>query len=381
MTILYLGSNLFFKGGIARYCRYQVQALRDAFGPQNVHAVALRGRSAGDFEEPFDVAWAPSNDGAPDRRGFALASARLAFTTRPDLIWTGHLHLGPGARRLARLTGARLVQNVYGRELWDGEMTAARRRALHASDLVVSDCHNSADYALAHGLVAAPPSVVWDCVDLARFSPGPTAGDEARLGRYGVTRTPGRFRLVFLGRLHVSTRYKGTERLVDLLGRLPESVEAVFAGDGDDIGHLRALADARGVGERVLFTGSVAEADLAAVLRSGDAFYLVSHVGHAQGEGIPLTPLEALGTGVPVLVGNQDGSRETLEAPAGDEPVGGWCGDPEDVEAQAAFVSRMMRDPARHAAEQVAARQRAEAAFGYPAFVDQTAAAVQRACE
>lgn len=378
MKVLYLGSNLFFKGGVARYCRYQVQALRDGLGERNVTVVALRGRSAGDFEDPFDVAWLPRNEGAPDRRGFAFASTRLALTTRPDLVWTGHLHLGPWARRLARLTGAALVQNVYGRELWDGEMNEARRSALRASRLVVSDCHNSAEYALAHGLVSAPPAVVWDCVDLDRFTPGPVAGDDERLARYAAART-GRFRLVFLGRLHAATRYKGTERLLELLARLPDNVEAVVAGDGDDLAHLRAHAVDVGVAERVTFTGSVAEADLAAMLRSGDAFYLVSHVGHAQGEGIPLTPLEALASGVPVLVGNQDGSRETLAPAAGDTPAGGWCGDPGDLEAQAAYVRRLIDDPARHAAERAAARRRAEGAFGYEVFRDQTVAAAETA--
>lgn len=378
MKILYLGSNLFFKGGVARYCRYQVQALREVFGERNVTVAALRGRSSGDFEDPFDVAWMPRNEGAPERRGFALASTRFALTRRPDLIWTGHLHLGPGARRLARLTGAALVQNVYGRELWDGEMTDPRRRALRAARLVVSDCHNSADYALAHGLVSAPPTVVWDCVDLDRFTPAPVSGDDERLARYGAART-GRFRLVFLGRLNASTRYKGTERLLELLARLPDTVEAVFAGDGDDLAHLRATAATLGVAERVTFTGSVAEADLAAVLRSGDAFYLVSHVGHAQGEGIPLTPLEALAAGVPVLVGNQDGSRETLCPADDDTPAGGWCGNPEDLAAQETFIGQLLNDPARHAAERIAARRRAEAAFGYESFRDQTAAAAHRA--
>ncbi len=379
MTVLYLGSNLFFKGGVARYCRYQIEALRQIAGPDAVTVAALRGRSPGDFEEPFAVDWEPAPGGAPDRRRFALATARLAVTRRPDLIWTGHLHLGPGARRLARLTGAALVQNIYGRELWGDGLTDARVAALRASTLVVSDCHNSAEHALAAGLVAAPPAVVWDCVDLDRFTPDAAPGEADGLARYGIVQS-GRFRLLFLGRLHASTRYKGAERLIELTAALPaEAVETVIAGTGDDVDYLRGRADALGVGDRVTFTGSVDEADLPAVLRSASAFYLASTVGHSQGEGIPLTPLEALASGVPVLVGDQDGSRETLDPPPGDAPAGGWCGDPLDLAAQAAYVQRLMADPARHAAERAAARQRAEAAFGFDAFRDKTALAARDA--
>ena len=41
-----------------------------------------------------------------------------------------------------------------------------------------------------------------------------------------------------------------------------------------------------------------------------DVFSLVSEVGKGMGEGIPLTPLEAMACGTPIIVGDEDGSKQ-----------------------------------------------------------------------
>ncbi len=364
MRILYLSPGLFDKGGIARYGRYQVQALRDAGHALSVFS--LMGRRPDDFETPFAVAWA--GDAVLRKRTrvrFSAAAALAAARTRPQLVWTGHLNLGPLGWLLARTAGAKLVQNVYGREVWS-PLTKARRRALAHADRVVSDCHNTAERALELGLLEHRAEVVWDCVDLERFTPGPRSAEVA--ARYGVRPASGGLTVVFLARLNADTRYKGSERLLELLSRLPTDVRAVFAGKGDDVEHLRARAGALGLGARVSFTGAVAEADMTDVYRLGDAFFLVSEVGPRMGEGIPLTPLEAMACGVPVLVGDQDGSRETLASGGG----GGWCGAPRDLDGQAQYLLRLRDDARFLKSERLAARARAEQAFGYAGFLSAT---------
>ena len=76
---------------------------------------------------------------------------------------------------------------------------------------------------------------------------------------------------------------------------------------------------------KVIFTGSIHENDLPDIYRAAHLFSLVSDKGHMRGEGIPLTPLEAMATGIPVLVGNQDGSQEAVE-----NGVNGYVLDPFD---------------------------------------------------
>jgi phosphatidylinositol alpha-1,6-mannosyltransferase len=51
---------------------------------------------------------------------------------------------------------------------------------------------------------------------------------------------------------------------------------------------------------------------LSDVYNGADIFVLVSDRGPGRGEGVPLTPLEAAACGKPIIVGNEDGSREAI---------------------------------------------------------------------
>ena len=52
--------------------------------------------------------------------------------------------------------------------------------------------------------------------------------------------------------------------------------------------------------------------DLPKFYNSAFVFSLVSDRGIGRGEGIPLTPLEAMSCGTPIIVGNHDGSQEAI---------------------------------------------------------------------
>ena len=54
------------------------------------------------------------------------------------------------------------------------------------------------------------------------------------------------------------------------------------------------------------------EEDMAAIYSYADIFSLVSEAGDKKGEGIPLTPIEAMACGTPIIVGDEDGSREAI---------------------------------------------------------------------
>jgi phosphatidyl-myo-inositol dimannoside synthase len=297
---------------------------------------------------------------------------QLALRHRPDIVLLGLVNFGSVAWAAARASGARLVQNIYGYEVWSS-LTLARKQALYRSDGVISDCHNTADQALQLGLVKARPTVIWDCVDTERYDPPPPEGEAADLTRYGLHRSD-KFRVLILCRLNKQTRYKGFVRLLHLQAQhLGDGFEVVVAGKGDDVAYLRGLASELGIRDSAVFTGPIDEQDMPAIYRSADAFYLPSEVGDEAGEGIPLTPLEAMACGAPAIVGDQDGSRETFEQGA----PGGWCGDPLDLQAQAAYLRRLKDEPDFHQQERLEARRRAVDAFGYAAFARKTCQAVE----
>ena len=371
MKILVLTPGVFDKGGISRYGRFQITALRQAYGHDNVQVVSLLGRRVDDLEEPFEVTWSGAVPHTKiSRAHFSAVSMQLALRHKPDIVLLGLVNFGPVAWAAARACGASFVQNVYGYEVWS-TLTAPRRMALYHTDGVISDCHNSADQALELGLVRRRPEVVWDCVDTERYVP-PAPGEVEELGKYGLQPSD-RFRVLILCRLNKQTRYKGFVRLLHLHAKhLGDGFEVVVAGKGDDLPYLKQLSEELGIAGSTVITGPIDEQDMPAIYRSADAFYLPSEVGEDAGEGIPLTPLEAMACGAPVLVGDQDGSRETL-----DETGGGWCGDPSDLVAQAAYLQSLKQDPALHRKERAAARGRAVDAFGYAAFAGKTCAALE----
>jgi phosphatidyl-myo-inositol dimannoside synthase len=369
MKVTVLTPGVFDKRGISRYMRFQITALRDHFGAKAISVISLIGRQIGDLEEPFEVTWCGS---VPitnvTRAHFAGIALCHALKTRPDIILCGHVNMGPLALMLSKISGARFVQNIYGMELWSG-LSSLRQHALRRTDLVISDCHNSADWVVEKGLVKKRPTVIWDCVEIKRYCPG--SREWTILSKYGISNT-NRLRIMFLGCIHPSTRYKGTERLLRLLSKLPkESFEALICGKGDDLEHLRLEAKRLAVDDRVHFTEAIHEADMPALYRSADVFFLVSEVGHGKGEGIPLTPLEAMACGVPVIVGDQDGSREIVEE------GGGLCCAPEALEAQIKYLQRLRDDQSFRLQEGFAVRRRAEEAFGFSAFAEKTISALQ----
>jgi phosphatidylinositol alpha-1,6-mannosyltransferase len=363
--ILYLTPGCFDKGGISRYGRYQIEALREIVGPANLRVLSLLGPDADSFETGFDVAWHGGSGAATrgSRARFALRAAREVALWRPDVILCAHVNFTPLVSRLAQLSGATTVLNVYGLELWSG-LTPARLAHMGRMDHVISDCHATADHVRDEAMHADDPVVIWDCVDLERFCPGPAP--DHLVTRYGLPEAGTRRIVLTLGRLAVAARHKGYDRLIEIWGHvrtcMPDA-HLVVAGRGDDADRLKAKVADLGLSGSISFTGSVDEEDLAAIYRVGDVFCLVSDKGPGRGEGIPLTPLEAMASGVPVLVGNEDGSREAVDAGRNGTVVS-----PRDADAMTnALVDLLTRAGPGLAAE---ARAVATERFGYTAFVD-----------
>jgi phosphatidyl-myo-inositol dimannoside synthase len=164
--------GVFDKGGIARYNRFQIRALRDEFGEENVRVFSLMGRLHDDFEEPFAVDFAGAMPLSLATRALFFAEVVIAANRfRPDVVLSAHVNMGPLAYAVCRATWSILAQNIYGREIWsEYGLTFARREALKRTAIVISDCHNTADRAVDLRIVRRRPEVVWDCVDTERYS-------------------------------------------------------------------------------------------------------------------------------------------------------------------------------------------------------------------
>jgi phosphatidylinositol alpha-1,6-mannosyltransferase len=366
-----LTPGCFDKGGISRYSRYQITALRELLGDDAVRVYSVRRPDQGDFETPFSVWWTAGgrdpDRGASHAQKLVLA-LRLAFDAareRPRAIVSAHVNLSGLALALARAFRAKTALNVYGLEVWSG----LRRDAawgLRASDLVIADCHFTASYLRGERLRRpdAPIDVLWDCVDTGRFQPSSPAAEVVR--RYGIPDPDRHVNVLTLGRMVPSAAHKGYERLLAAFQRAATSrpgLRLVYAGQGELVDGLRRQASAAGVGDRVVFTGMVHEDDLPDVYRACHVFSLVSDRGHLRGEGLPLAPLEAAACGKPILVGNQDGSQE-----AAVDGVSGFVLDPFDAATHADRLRLLASDPERRARMGAAARSRVLQNHDYRVF-------------
>jgi phosphatidylinositol alpha-1,6-mannosyltransferase len=187
------------------------------------------------------------------------------------------------------------------------------------------------------------------------------------LAKYGIPDPASGTNLLTLGRISRFAAHKGYDRLLEVFAKVAPrapDLRLVYAGRGDLVEPLRARAAALGLAARVFFTGAVHEDDLCDVYRSAHVFSLVSDRGKSRGEGLPLTPLEASAAGVPILVGDQDGSAEAVI-----QGENGFIVDPFDLDAHASRVLALAADPALRTAMGEAARARAVRDFSYRRFV------------
>ncbi|QET02591.1 glycosyltransferase family 4 protein [Cupriavidus pauculus] len=134
--------------------------------------------------------------------------------------------------------------------------------------------------------------------------------------------------------------------------------ELVIAGSGPDLPALQALADREAPG-RVSLRGNVA--DIPALLAAAQGFVLVS-----DHEGLPLSVLEAMRAGLPVIASDLPGIREQL----GDDDGRLIAGN--DVDALAAALCELAASPALRAALGQRARARYLRDFGLDAMADAT---------
>ncbi len=361
--ILFITPGCFDKGGISRYSRYQIQALRTIFGDENVRVFSLMGPDKMGFEVPLSVYWhgAAGEARLSSRVAMSLRLLREAIIWRPNIIHSAHVNFSPLVQMLGHISGAATLLSVYGVELWSG-LSAVRKRAMAGHSHVIADCHATADYVEANGMHPMRPTVIWDCVDLERFTPGPP--DLALADRYGLPDPALHPIVMTLGRLCVKARHKGYDRLIHSFARLlPEipSARLVIAGTGNDQGHLQRLAQEEGISRQVIFTGAIEEDHLPYIYRYANVFSLVSDFGHERGEGLPLTPIEALACGAPVVVGDEDGSREAVD----NERNGLIVSPRKPDDLTDALLRLLTEDPGLRRRE---ARSVAEERFGYAAF-------------
>lgn len=133
--------------------------------------------------------------------------------------------------------------------------------------------------------------------------------------------------------------------------RLEIPARLVLIGEGPDITFAKRRVEELRMQDRVAFLGN--QECIEELLPLADLFLLPSH--H---ESFGLVALEAMACGATVIVTSVGGTREVV-----DDGINGFVRDPDDVAAWTEIGLEILRDPARRARMQVAAREAASERF------------------
>jgi len=144
--------------------------------------------------------------------------------------------------------------------------------------------------------------------------------DESRVYSEEIRRrTPGRFRIVFVGVLRY---YKGLTYLIKAMSRLPENAVLLIGGDGPERNALEKQVHEHGLHDRVLFLGELTDEQKIGLYRAGSVYCLPAHL---RSEAFGLSQIEAMVCGLPVISTdlntgvrevNQDGHTGLVVKPA-----------------------------------------------------------------
>jgi len=288
-------------GGIAQYNRDFLAALA---GCEDVEEVIVLPRATAESagKMPFRVRQLRPVKG---RIAYSLAALWTTLTSQSiGFVFCGHLFMTPLAAGLARLLRVPLWIQVHGTDAWE-ELSRLQRWSIESATLVTSVSRYTRQRLLQW--IAIDPArvkVLPNTVD-PRFCPG--AKPDYLLDRHGVRNHKV---LLTVSRIVASERYKGHDRVIRALPQLmTEHPDVIYliVGDGDDCLRLEALAAEYGVAKKVRFVGQAPPDELPDYFRLADLFVMPS-----TGEGFGIAFLEAIATGVPVIAGNQDGSRDAL---------------------------------------------------------------------
>jgi glycosyltransferase involved in cell wall biosynthesis len=281
------------------------------------------------------------------------ALARAFRTLRPDLV---HAHMPisgflarmaawwVGVPRIAYTCHGFLFNQEGGRALklitWLMEVIAARVTHLYMT-VSSKEAHDAKRLRIRRDAVA-----IGNGRDPARFRP-----DQATRARIRDELGAGD-RVVFVAVSRL-VRAKGYAELAEAMRALPDAVlwvvgERLESDRGDD---MAALLDGAGLGDRLRRLGYRADVD--AVLAGADVFVLPSYY-----EGLPMSVIEAMLTGLPVIASDIPGVREQVV-----EGETGLLVPPRLVEPLAAAMRRLAADAGERARMGEAGRARAVAVY------------------
>jgi glycosyltransferase involved in cell wall biosynthesis len=294
--------------------------------------------------------------------------ARMMRVERPTILHTHTAKAGAVGRAAALLAGrsrppiivhtfhGHVLRGYFGR-FWTGFFRLLERLLARITDVLVAVSPEVRDELVALGVAPASKfRVIRLGIELDnRISSDGTARAETRRVM-GVA--DDRFLVGWIGRM---TGVKRTDVLLKGFRALrDEGVDAVLCmvGDGPDRGAVEELAGELGIVRDCLFAGY--QEEVGPFFAAFDVFVLPS-----GNEGTPVTAIEALAGGCPVVATRVGGVPDVVE-----DGVDGYLIEPAAVQELAARLAELARDPELRTRMGAAGRERMQTRYAVDRLVD-----------
>ena len=292
-------------GGIAQYNRDLMAALSSCNGVKEVHVIQALAPQQVDPPSPDKVQL--NNAQSSSKFIYVCKSLISALKHRGvDLIICGHINLLPLAITAKLLTGAPILLETYGIEVWRKSSVLKKLLLKMYVDYFTYISHITKERFLNWACIDKCKSYYLpNGIDLRKYSPG--ENDEEICDRYNLH---GKKSIITVGRLSAQERYKGFDEVLNILKQLISEVGDVIyfiVGEGTDKSRLQNKVAQLGLGNCVVFTGKISDTEKIKLLRAADAYVMPSY-----GEGFGFVILESLACGTPVVASKIDGSREAV---------------------------------------------------------------------
>jgi phosphatidylinositol alpha-1,6-mannosyltransferase len=361
------------RGGMARRHVELCRRFADADNSMSVSTVRLDGDEQFDKGESYEIHRQPFHFREANRFSNQVRWARwlTGFSKgRIDVIHCGNIRpVGYAAAWAASRLGIPYIVYVNGGDLLREKKKAKENRLKRITAKRILG--GAAGIAATSKWVAELSGEVMQQVGVANMPPTGAFDLGTDPDLFTRNRDTGRLRAVWgagvdpllltVARL---VPHKGQDVVIGVLAKLATEfprLRYVLVGDGHDEPRLRALAAELGVGDRVVFAGAIADADLPEAYATSTIYVGASRVDNEINvEGFGISFLEASSSGLPVVAGDSGGVRSAVR-----NGETGVVVPPTDIEALAGAVAGFLRDDARRAQFGAAGRRAVETHYNW----------------
>lgn len=235
----------------------------------------------------------------------------VAEAGKHDTIILGHINLAPMGIFIKKLyPDKKLILITHGIEVWD-KVNILKKQLLQEADKIITVSQFTGNKLMEKKINSNKICILHNTIDPYFDYPRNFEKPDFLKLRYNIDRDEKV--ILTVCRISSAEKYKGYDKVIETLPgviKIFPGTKYLLVGKHDEIERRRILEKINNLNlkDNVILTGFIPDSELVAHYLLADVFAMPS-----SGEGFGIVFLEAMACGLPVITGNNDGSKEILE--------------------------------------------------------------------